>query len=246
MVKKTLRNVRDYFAVRLMGPVLEEAFRKNARDIREWRQQHALMEAGEFVEEHMPFVQAYTHHYPLITHALSQRATFDDGLICEFGVATGKTVNFIANLLPQLTVHGFDSFEGLPEDWRDGYPKGTFKREALPQVRSNVELHRGWFRDTLPGFLREHPGRASFLHIDCDLYSSTADIFGLMESRIAPGTVMVFDEYFNFPGWRVSEYKAFMEFIKKTGYGFEYLGYCVAGEQVAVKITHANGNGAHR
>lgn len=50
------------------------------------------------------------------------------GLILELGVASGQSINFIADNLPDTAtaqgnalVHGFDSFEGLPERWRDGY-----------------------------------------------------------------------------------------------------------------------------
>jgi predicted O-methyltransferase YrrM len=31
-------------------------------------------------------------------------------------------------------VFGFDSFQGLPEDWRSNMPVGTFKTGHLPDV----------------------------------------------------------------------------------------------------------------
>jgi hypothetical protein len=152
-------------------------------------------------------------------------------------VATGKTINHIASLLPRLMVYGFDSFEGLPERWQAHYPKGSFRMERLPKVRVNVELVKGWFSETLPEFLKEHAGAALFLHIDCDLYSSTRDVFEQLEPRIDAGTVIVFDEYFNYPGWKEGEHKAFMEFIERTGHEYEFLGYAKSNEQVAVRIT---------
>ena len=66
--------------------------------------------------------------------------TLGSVLIAEFGVATGRTINHIARLRPEDIVHGFDSFEGLPEDWTSRMPKGFFKRTALPKVRENVKL----------------------------------------------------------------------------------------------------------
>jgi hypothetical protein len=37
----------------------------------------------------------------------------------EFGVASGRTINYISNFTNDK-VYGFDSFEGLPEKWRNG------------------------------------------------------------------------------------------------------------------------------
>ena len=107
----------------------------------------------------------------------------------------------------------------------------------LPTVAKNVELIKGWFDVTLPKFLEEHNEESiKLLHVDCDLYSSTKTVFGNLKDRIVPGTVIVFDEFFNYPGWKEGEYKAFMEFIDETGYKFEYLGYVEIMEQVAVRI----------
>jgi hypothetical protein len=238
MLKRASRKLVN----RILEPSLETAFQRSVRDIGEWRQQNALIETGQFVEQHMPLVRSFPNAFALITYAVSQVNRLEGGLVCEFGVATGKSINHIAGLLPDVTVYGFDSFEGLPEDWQTYYPKGSFKMEALPEVRSNVQLVKGWFRESLPMFLEEHPGQAVFLHVDCDLYSSTKDIFELMATRLRPGSVLVFDEYFNYPGWKEGEHKAFMEFIERTAQSFEYLGYTKANEQVAVKIIAAGAN----
>ena len=39
------------------------------------------------------------------------------GLNLEFGVFKGVTISAVAKARPDLIFHGFDSFEGLPEDW---------------------------------------------------------------------------------------------------------------------------------
>ena len=112
-----------------------------------------------------------------------------------------ETLNFIASLLPGQ-IHGFDSFEGLPEDWRQGHEKGTFAVGHLPRVRPNVRLYKGWFEDTLPAFREQYPGPVAFLHLDADLYSSTKTVLDILGEGIVPGTVIAFDEFFNYPGWR--------------------------------------------
>jgi hypothetical protein len=52
-----------------------------------------------------------------------------------------------------------------------------------------------------------------------------------------PGSVVVFDEYFNFPGWEQHEHKAWMEYVEKSGLEFTYEGYTYDHEQVVVKVT---------
>ncbi|WP_448621008.1 TylF/MycF/NovP-related O-methyltransferase [Geodermatophilus sp. URMC 65] len=97
-------------------------------------------------------------------------------------------------------------------------------------------LHVGWFEDTLPGFAT-HPGPIAFAHIGADLYSSTVTIFREAEDRLVEGSVLLFDEYSNSPGWEQHEHKAFTEFIERTGHGFEYLAYNSLHEQVLVRLT---------
>ena len=88
----------------------------------------------------------------------------------------------------------------------------------------------------LPPFIKEQPQPIAFIHIDCDLYSSTKTVFELLGRRIQPGCVIVFDEYFNYPGWQDGEFKAFQEFIQHSGLAYDYIGYNRRHEQVAVKI----------
>jgi hypothetical protein len=116
------------------------------------------------------------------------------------------------------------------------YKKGTFKRNDLPKVAANVELIVGWFEKTLPGFLEAHPEPVSFQHVDCDLYSSTKTVLQYLRNQIVPGKIIVFDEYFNYVGWRLHEFKAFGEFVASSGLNYRYLGAVPAHQQVAVAI----------
>ncbi len=198
-------------------------------------QELALEDTARFIQANLSDVPAFKTDFEVLKHAMSKANLKDDGLICEFGVFQGITINYLASLTTK-TVNGFDSFEGLPETWRPNFEKGRFKLEKLPEVRSNVKLFKGWFDDSLPKFLGDHKQHAAFLHIDCDLYSSTKTIFNLFRDRIRPGTVIAFDEMFNYPGWQQGEFKAFNEFIAETGLKYEWLGYCCYFEQAAVLI----------
>jgi predicted O-methyltransferase YrrM len=159
------------------------------------------------------------------------------GSILEFGVATGRTANHFARLRPNDTIYGFDSFEGLPEDWTSRMPKGFFKRDALPTVRSNVKLQVGWFDNTLPIWKVDHGNRPiALLHIDSDLYSSAVTILTELKDNIVPGTVIVFDEYINYPGWELDEFKAWQEHVKKHKIKYAYIGRVSKHQKVAIRI----------
>ena len=207
-----------------------------ARDIEAELQRQALHSTAEFVGRDMDAATAVDGHGEVLEYAL-KRMTLN-GLICEFGVADGHTINFIARehrkYRARQSVHGFDCFTGLPERWRDGFEEGNFAC-SLPAVASNVVLHQGLFADTLPDFVQKYPEPLAFLHIDSDLYSSAKIVLDLMKRQIVPGTIIVFDEFFNYPGWQNHEARAWSEFIC-SGPSFQYLCYNKVGEQVAVQI----------
>ena len=186
----------------------------------------------DFIASDMPEALAFDIPRELMSYALSRVAI--EGLYAEFGVNQGGTINYIAKKKPDSMIHGFDSFEGLPEDWAgNSMFAGYFNRHGnMPRVAENVMLHKGWFNDTAPRFAASYPGPMAFLHVDCDLYSSTLTVFKALGERIAPGTVIVFDEYFNYPNWTAHEHKAFSEFMAASGKKFKYVGYSI--QQVAV------------
>jgi hypothetical protein len=201
------------------------------------RQAVATRETALYVNEFMSHVSSVDSSRRVHDIAMKE-ISIKNGMILEFGVFSGNTINYISETLQSSVVDGFDSFEGLPEFWRDGFDKGVFAIDGLPSVNSNVRLHKGWFDDTLPAFLRNGCAdqKIAYLHVDCDLYSSTVTIFKLLRERIVSGTIIVFDEYFNYPGWQDGEFKAFKEFIENSGLKYDYLTYNHLHEQVAVRI----------
>lgn len=209
----------------------------------EWRQRRDLFFAAEvraaaeseaFILDGMPTVPSFPHPYDTLRFAAGRVAV--DGLALEFGVATGTTLRIIVESLPGRDVHGFDVFSGLPEDWRTGFSTGAFAQESLPDV-PGAELVVGMFEDTLPVFLTVHLGPVALLHVDADLYSAAVTVFEHVGPRLVAGSIVVFDEYFNYPGWQGGEHRAWSEFVERTGIEFAYLGYTFDNEQLVVEIT---------
>lgn len=164
-------------------------------------------------------------------------ASAGDGLTLECGVYFGRSLRLIAER-SDGAVHGFDSFQGLPEAWSALERAGAYSTAGrLPAVARHVELHPGWFEDTLPPFFAAHSGPIRLLHIDCDLYSSTRTVLEAADDRLVPGSVLVFDDFLGYPGYEQHELRAFEEFVSARGIGWELVAACLLGREVAIRIT---------
>ena len=168
-----------------------------------------------------------------------------DGLWIEMGVCSGYTAKQIIKNIPEnKKLYGFDWFQGLPEDWVLGgkmgvVPKGEtfgFLPNVIPEVDGLIVVD-GLFEDTLPSFVKNHEGNIAFLHIDCDLYSSTKTTFKHFKNKIVSGTIIAFDEIGGYPNYMEGEYKAFMEFIEETGLKHEMVAFVYKSTVRASQIT---------
>jgi hypothetical protein len=158
-----------------------------------------------------------------------------DGTWIEFGVFNGRTINYISQFTKNK-IYGLDTFTGLPDKWdvsddvivEKGYYSfedfigNTTTKTILPLVNDNVVLIKGLFSDTLPQFLSNQ--KISFMHIDCDTYESTIDIFDNVTSNVIDGCVIVFDEFINYPNYYKHEFLAFNEWVDKYDITYEYIG----------------------
>ncbi|HXH55497.1 MAG TPA: class I SAM-dependent methyltransferase [Gammaproteobacteria bacterium] len=193
--------------------------------------------SAAFEKKHLRDIPTFKTRKDLFKYCLN---SVPEGLALEFGTYKGNSINLLAKLKKGQHFYGFDSFEGLPETWTMGCRKGAFSiRGKLPPVRDNVTLIKGFFDKTLSDFVSQHKDQpVAFLHIDCDLYSSTKTVLETLHSRLVTGTIICFDEYYNYPDWAEGEYRAFIEFAKAYNILFEYIGYIRAGSQVALKILN--------
>jgi predicted O-methyltransferase YrrM len=199
-------------------------------------QDRARRQSADYVQAYMAEALVFPDRWDLLAHAAA--AAPARGLMLEFGVADGGSLRHLAGATGR-ELHGFDSFEGLPEDWSGTFErKGKFSRGGtVPEVPPAVTLHKGWFEETLPRFLAAHPGEGvAFVHVDCDIYASTVTVLRELAPRLGPGSVLVFDEYFNYPNWQRHEFRAFQEFVRDTGFSYAYLGFAQKNGHVAVRL----------
>jgi O-methyltransferase len=119
----------------------------------------------------------------------------------EFGVYKGHSIRFWSqmNRNPHSRFIGFDSFEGLPEYFTKKYPKGSHGdvAGAVPQITGErVSFVKGWFQNTVPGFLNGFVPRSRLvLHNDSDLYSSTLFTLASLNTLLISGAVVILDDF---------------------------------------------------
>lgn len=223
------------------GPLIQRLVRRvfykyYARNLLFELQVRARADSADYVQAHMTEARVFEDGDAFLRDGLSRAP---DGAILEFGVAGGRSITVLAEAVPGKTVHGFDSFEGLPEDWAGHVEgRGAFGRKGqLPKVPANVKLHKGWFCDTLGGWLAANPDKVGFLHVDCDIYSSTREVLWSLRERLQVGSIVAFDEYFNYPNWRQHEARALKEFVAEFGVRYRYIAFTARDGAVAIEIT---------
>jgi len=151
----------------------------------------------------------------------------------EFGVFKGETANFFSKFINKL--YAFDSFEGLKEDWSGMRPKGTFNlNKQIPKLNKNIEPIVGWIEDSLEDFLKKHNPKINFVHMDLDTYESTKYTLEKIKPYLVKNATLIFDELYNFPGWRHGEYKALTEVFINNEYVFK--AFNVRGYQAVIQI----------
>ena len=144
------------------------------------------------------------------------------GLALEFGVYQGASLRFSARKYPDRIFYGFDSFCGFPPDGRPDWQL-DFATDRLPAVLANCRLIPGWFRDTIPEFLRQRDDTIAFVNIDCDIYGSTREVLFGLGDRLRPGTVLYFDELINYDTFLWNEMRALFEFLEATGFDVAWI-----------------------
>ena len=160
----------------------------------------------------------------------------------EFGVYKGASVKrwLEMNNNPGSRFYGFDTFSGLPEDWKhffDSTPKGAFDVGGAPPAfgDSRLQFIKGLFQDTVPEFLQSfRPANRMVLHLDADLYSSTLYVLAMFSGLLPVGSILVFDEFSSVQ----HEFSALEDYTSAFRRKYRVLAW--AGkfyEQLAVEIT---------
>lgn len=132
------------------------------------------------------------------------------GDVVEFGCYVGTTSVFLAGRLKATgrKLYLYDSFEGLPpKTGEDESPAGmqfktgellATKKQLIKNLKqANVPMpviKKGWFSALTEA---DVPKQIAFAFLDGDYYHSVRDPLRLIWPRLAPGAIIVVDDYAN-------------------------------------------------
>lgn len=200
---------------------------------------HKQSKTIKFSDFYKP-IRSYTsrvglHEYVIKTEGLGTKPIH----YLEFGVAGGTSFAWWvkANQHPNSLFFGFDTFEGLPEDWHF-FKKGAFSFDIPFMDDPRGAFVKGLFQDTLYKFLDTHgkniadPAVTRVFHMDADLYSSTLFALTMLAPYLRNGDIIFFDE-FNIPN---HEFAAWNDFIRSYYIKYEVIGAVNNFYQTAFKI----------
>jgi O-methyltransferase len=135
----------------------------------------------------------------------------------EFGVASGVSFEWWLTHLknPASVFFGFDTFEGLPEDWGLFFKKGAMAHDMKEIADKRHTFFKGIFQDTVVNAINDNRSlleqqRRKIIHLDADLFSSTLFVLSQLYPYLKPGDVLIFDE-FNVPNHEFYAMKIFQE-----------------------------------
>jgi len=151
----------------------------------------------------------------------------------EFGCHSARTFSSVVRAADYLKLDNFqcfafDSFEGLPPtNKEDGYFQGgtfcTSKDDFISLVKSysgysldDNNIIEGFYDSSLTKSLQGRMPNVGMVHIDVDLYSSTALVLEFLRPLMIEGTVILFDDWYCFPpGSLKGESGALQEFCER-------------------------------
>ena len=206
----------------------------------------ANQRSAEFIEKNLNFALLHNWDWEIQEWCAREikSASSTEDLCLEFGVWYGRSINRLSGIASSHQWYGFDTFNGLPSDWYGtNLSTGSLtERGKLPKVNPNVELIVGLFEDTLETFLlhelNSKPARIAFIHVDCDVYPSTKFLLEkiLHDGNNYPenGILILFDEFFGYPGWEHGEYQAFIEVVTQFQLRATYVGF--SNQQAAIRV----------
>lgn len=154
----------------------------------------------------------------------------------EFGVAGGYSFRWWLehNANPESRFYGFDTFEGLPEDFGP-FAKGTMAAalESLNITDQRAGFYKGLFQDTLVPFLEQYNStRKKLIHMDADIFSATIFALSQLYKYLNDGDIIMFDEF----AVPKHEFMAFKIFSESFYINYEVIAAANNYLFVAVKI----------
>ena len=221
--------------------------RSNANAVHTAAQARAFTAWQDYIQKHSPQPVQYDSK---LEHLAAVTLGSGPGTVAQFGVDAGLSLRMLSACRPRQQVMGFDAWHlkgpGLPDRWTGNFDHSrsfTWTQEAYTEMAlsmpDNVRLVPGLFEQQQ---IRDVMGTspASVIHIDCDTGPATSTVLEAIRPNLVVGTMIVFDEYANYPGWREHEHGAWTRFAGQNSVQAQYWGICHM--DVSVRITSMGRN----
>ena len=192
---------------------------------------HSYTRSFSWVFELPSLPELFFHRWALFDRMV--QLSNKDKPFYEFGVWRGEAFKYLIKTFKKG--YGFDTFEGIPEDWHNEKAGSYTSQGVIPKIKGG-EFIAGKFEDTLPKFFSEAKPMASIINFDADLYSSTICALNWASSVIDQNTILIFDEFLINPNWENDEHKALEEFCLQNNFKYEVLAVSFFSKQVAVRL----------
>lgn len=236
LIKKFIKFILTKFS-RVIYWIIPSEFKNQPRRLKKILEQNTIKENYEFFKSDFEKSVLFEKIDDIRSYAINtalQKDKEQKFLYLEFGVYQGNSTNFFSKKLK--TLFAFDSFEGLEEDW-----VGTNKRtgyfhlnQKIPKLNKNVNLAVGKVQDTLDNFLNNHQKKINFVHLDFDTYKPTKFVLEKIKPFLANDSILIFDQFYNYAGWKDGEYKAFKEVFNSENYS--YKAFNLESKQCVIQI----------
>ncbi len=199
--------------------------------IKSTHKNHSYIRSFKWVSTLPNLPELFFHRWALFDSMIKKSKK--DRPFYEFGVWRGASFKYLINTFKKG--FGFDTFEGLPEDWHQE-KQGKYSAEgSIPKIDGGTFI-AGKFEDKLPTFFSKPRPIASIINFDADLYSSTFFALNYAKTIIDKDTILIFDEFIINTHWEQDEYKALNEFCSNNNLTYEVLAISYMTKQVAVKL----------
>lgn len=192
---------------------------------------HPAMRSYAWVFNLPELPELYFHRWALFDRIVEQ--TKKSRPFYEFGVWRGEAFHYLIKNYEKG--YGFDTFDGLPENWHEER-KGSYSSDGQVPTIDGGEFIVGQFEDTLPKFFSKSRPVASLINYDADLYSSTICALNFTKPVIDRHTILIFDEFLINRNWEQDEYKALNQFCLNHNCTYEVLAVSFFTKQVAVRL----------
>lgn len=228
-----MKNTLTQFLSQAICSLRRRIFQQEQKDIGFYLQHRAAEETAEYVENKMLSLPYFDNSFQLLDFTWSK--VKKEGLYLEIESGwQGKSIKLMVKRI-QETVPIWELGQSLPLAQIDNInDKNSSSNHQNPKGEDNLEL--SFFYKHIQEFAATHEEKIAFAHLKCSDYFSSKKIFELLDNRICPGTIIQFDKYFYYPGWKQQQFKAFQEFMRDRKLSYEYLGYCSYGYAVSAII----------